>query len=129
MRGAQLAMVVLAACESGATRDATRPRDAVDQLMRCAFDGVSGDDDTGRVEAALRHALRRDRVAFATRAGRCESALASPGGAHTCVAALKAQWSLLLTVAQRSAVDVIDQDVAVRRVGDAYTEALRRCPR
>jgi hypothetical protein len=34
----------------------------------------------------------------------------------------------MLAVVQRSAVDAIDDDVAVRRVGEAYTDVMRTCP-
>ncbi len=105
------------------------PREALGQLVVCALDGAGEQPDPGRFEGSLRQALRGDRERFATRAGACESALETEGGRHPCLARMRTRWSALLTVVQRPGVGAIDQDIAVRRAGEAYTEAMARCPR
>jgi hypothetical protein len=76
----------------------------------------------------MRQSLRLDRERFAARAGTCESALETEGGRHACLARLRARWAAMLTTVQRPSPDAIDHDVAVRRVSEAYTEAMRTCP-
>ncbi|MFO0627223.1 MAG: hypothetical protein U0325_16560 [Polyangiales bacterium] len=105
----------------------TTPREALAEFARCVFDGVPADASPARVEAATRLALRVNRGEFAVRAGRCEDALRVRGGAPACLAPLRARWSGMLPVIQRPGVDAIDLDVAVRRVGEAWTLA-QRCP-
>lgn len=131
MRGWCVALVVgAAACDRApVTQEIRRPRDALGQLVLCALDQTGEQPDPGRFEGALRQALRGDRGRFATRAGACESALETEGGRHPCLARMKARWSALLTVVQRPGVDAIDQDMAVRRAGEAYIDATARCPR
>ncbi len=120
--------LLLAACERDEPRPVRAPREAVRQLLRCALDGVGEEPAAARVEGAMRVELRRDRERFAARAGTCETALETEGGRHPCVARLRERWARMLTVVQRPAADAIDQDVAIRRIGEAYTEASRSCP-
>lgn len=128
MRPRWLAWAVCA----GACRTPTAPtpdaRGAMTELARCTLDGVEGTPDTARLEAAMRRALRGDRGRFAVRAGRCIDALSPSTGDRACLAGLRGRWDEMLPVIQRAAPDAIDDDLAVRRVGDAWTDALRRCP-
>lgn len=123
-----LTALALTACDRNTPAPVTTPRAALDQLLRCTFDGLRGDPTPSRLEGAMRHALHATRGRFATRAGVCESALDTPGGRHPCLAGLRTRWSSMLVVVQRPTPDAIDDDVAVRRVGEAYTDAQRNCP-
>ena len=76
----------------------------------------------------MRQALRRDRAAWVVRAGHCEASLAVRGVTPTCVRALRDRWSEMLPVVQRPGDDPIATDVAVRRVGEAWTAAKVGCP-
>jgi len=129
VRGVLALTATLAACDRAPVTEVRTPREALAQLVVCSLDRAGAEPDPGRFEGALRQSLRGDRERFATRAGACESALETEGGRHPCLARLRARWSSLLTVAQRPGVDAIDQDVAVRRAGEAYAEAAARCPR
>jgi hypothetical protein len=123
-----LALALGLGCGRGAAPESARsPREALGELARCAFDGVQGDAPVARVEAALRLEVRRRRAEFAVRAGRCEDALRVGAATPPCLAPLRARWAELLPVAQRSAPDAIDLDVAVRRVGEAWRVA-QACP-
>jgi hypothetical protein len=124
----------LALCLAACTRTAppasvATPREALAQLALCALDRADPDPDPDRFEGSLRQLLRADRERFATRAGACETALETPGGRHPCLARLRTRWAALLTVVQRPGVDAIDQDVAIRRAGEAWADAAARCPR
>jgi hypothetical protein len=121
-------VALLAACERETSRPVRAPREAIGQLLRCTFDGVGATPAPAQLEGAMRVDLHRDRAHFAERAGTCETALETEGGRHPCVARLRARWAQMLTVVQRPAIDAIDQDVAVRRVSEAYLDAARVCP-
>jgi hypothetical protein len=124
-----VAFALLSACDRSETeREVTQPREAVRQLVRCALDGVGDVPDVARLEGAFRQALRNQREQFSTRAGTCEILLDSRGGKHVCVARLKTRWAEMLRVVQRPGRDAIDQDMAIRHVGEAYAESLRTCP-
>ncbi len=122
------AFTLALACDREGPKPVRAPREALRQLMRCTLDDVGEAPPPGRLEGAMRVALRRDRAHFAARAGTCESALETEGGAHACVSRLRSRWAEMLTVVQRPSPDAIDQDVAVRRVSEAYIEASRDCP-
>ncbi|MFO0647564.1 MAG: hypothetical protein U0326_15085 [Polyangiales bacterium] len=126
--GGLLLALALAACERDAPRPVRAPREAVRQLLRCTLDNLGEEPSAARVEGAMRFELRRDRERFAARAGTCETALETEGGRHACVARLRERWARMLTVVQRPAADAIDQDVAIRRIGEAFLEASRSCP-
>lgn len=130
MRGAArcLFALALAACERDEPRPVRAPREALGQLVRCSLDRVSTTPSASQLEGAMRQSLRLDRERFAARAGTCESALETEGGRHACLARLRARWAAMLTTVQRPSPDAIDHDVAVRRVSEAYTEAMRTCP-
>jgi hypothetical protein len=131
VRGAWvLAAGALAACDGERTRDEgpRSPRDAMAQWARCAFDGVGEGPTPEQVEGAMRLALRRERARWVVRAGRCEDALTVRGETPACLRGLRARWSAMLPVAQRGVDDAIDTDVAVRRVGEAWSAAQRGCP-
>jgi hypothetical protein len=120
------ALGALAGCE----RDAEGPRsarEAMAQWARCSFDGLGEYPTAGRVEGSMRQSLRRDRAGWVVRAGRCEGALAVGPATPACLAPLRARWSQMLPVAQRAVDDAIETDVAVRRVGEAWSLALRDC--
>jgi hypothetical protein len=102
-------------------------REAMAQWARCSFDGIGDRPTAGQVEGAMRQALRRERANWVVRAGRCEGALAVGATTPACLTGLRARWSQLLPVAQRGVDDAIETDVAVRRVGEAWTLALRDC--
>jgi hypothetical protein len=124
-----LLAALLAGCgRESPTEGPGSPREALAEFARCVFDGVSPDASPARVEAATRLALRTNRGDFAVRAGRCEDALRVRGEVPACLASLRTRWSGMLPVIQRPGVDAIDLDVAVRRVGEAWTLA-QRCPR
>ena len=125
---ASLTIALVTACEREGPRPVRAPREAMGQLIRCTLDGVGAAPPPGRLEGEMRQALRHDRAHFAERAGTCESALETEGGAHACVARLRSRWAEMLTVVQRPSPDAIDQDVAVRRVSEAYIEDSRDCP-
>lgn len=127
MSRAWWALCVACGCRA-ATSPAVDARGAMTELARCTLDGVEGTPDAARLEASMRRALRADRGRFAVRAGRCVDALSPEGASRACLAPLRARWEQMLPVVQRAAPDAIDDDLAVRRVGDAWTEALRRCP-
>ncbi len=119
---------LLAACRRDSALDGpATAREASAEFIRCAFDRVPASASAAQVEAATRLALRRERAEFVVRAGRCEDALRVRDAVPACLATLRARWGALLPVAQRPGVDAIDLDVAVRRVGDAWTLA-RACP-
>lgn len=130
MRGAEralLAAVLATACQRGASDDGpVSAPEALAEFSRCALNELPADAPPARIEAALRLALRRERGDFVVRGGRCEDALRVRGEVPTCLAPLRGRWAELLPVAQRPGVDAIDLDVAVRRVGEAWSLA-RRC--
>lgn len=119
-----LAALAVTACERAQTAPSS-PRAAMAELARCALDGVGDAPRPDVLEAALRRALRDGRSRFALRAGRCEEALSA--ARDPCLDPLRARWSSLLTEAQRPEGDVIFSDVAVRRVGEAWSAALSHC--
>lgn len=125
---ALLAALLLGCRRDPAAEGPATPREALAEFARCVFDGVSPDASPARLEAATRLALRANRGDFAVRAGRCEDALRVRGEVPACLAPLRTRWSGMLPVIQRPGVDAIDLDVAVRRVGEAWTVA-QRCPR
>jgi hypothetical protein len=128
-RALALCLGVAAACSRGAAGD-DGPRgapEAMAQWARCAFDGVGEGPTPEQLEGAMRLALRRDRGRWVVRAGRCEDALTVRGETPACLRPLRARWSAMLPVAQRSVDDAIEMDVAVRRVGEAWSAAQRAC--
>ncbi len=130
MRVAALAAVWwLAGCERAPTYDGpVDARAAMGQWVRCAFDGVGEEPTAGRLEGAMRQALRRDRAQWVLRAGRCEDALSVRGQTPACLMGLRSRWAEMLPVVQRGHDDAIETDVAVRRVGEAWSAARRGCP-
>jgi len=136
VRVASLAMVTvavavgcLAGCERAATDDGpVDARAAMGQWVRCAFDGVGEAPTAGRLEGAMRQALRRDRAQWVLRAGRCEDALSVRAQTPACLVGLRTRWAEMLPVVQRGSDDAIETDVAVRRVGEAWSAARRGCP-
>jgi hypothetical protein len=131
VRGAWLLVAgVLAGCERGGAQDdgPRSPREAMAQWARCALDGVGDGPTAGQLEGTMRLALRRDRARWVVRAGRCEDVLSVHGETPACLRGLRARWSQMLPVAQRGIDDAIETDVAVRRVGEAWSAAQRGCP-
>ncbi len=120
--------LALAACERDEPRPVRDPREALRQLVRCSLDRVSAAPPASQLEGSMRQSLRLDRERFAARAGTCESALETEGGRHACLDRLRTRWAEMLTTVQRPSPDAIDHDVAVRRISEAYTEAMRACP-
>lgn len=131
MRGVERATLVSlalsVACRREVDAGARTPREALTEFVRCTYDRLDARATAAQIEAATRLALRRERAAFAVRAGRCEDALRVGGAVPSCLAPLRMRWGAMLPVAQRPGVDAIDLDVAVRRVGEAYSLA-QRCP-
>lgn len=127
MRSAWLALLLLA-CEREAPRTTATPHEALRQWARCTFEDARGQSTAAELEASVRRALRHDRERFVARAGRCEDALIVGESVPPCLARLKERWDAMLPIAQRPVDDAIDLDVAVRRVGEAWTEANARCP-
>ena len=121
-------ILLLLACEREPPRPAATPREALRQWARCTFEDARGQPTAAEFEASVRRALRRDRERFVARAGRCEDALIVGESVPPCIARLKERWDAMLPIAQRPVDDAIDLDVAVRRVGEAWTDANARCP-
>ena len=124
-----LAAGALAACERGAARDdgPGGAREAMAQWARCSLDGVGEGPTAEQLEGAMRLALRRDRARWVVRAGRCEDALTVRAETPACLRGLRARWTQMLPVVQRGVDDAIETDVAVRRVGEAWSAAQRDC--
>ncbi len=119
----------LVGCERAAVEDGpVDARAAMGQWVRCAFDGVGDAPAAGSLEGAMRQALRRDRAQWVLRAGRCEDALSVRGQTPACLVGLRTRWAEMLPVVQRASDDAIETDVAVRRVGEAWSAARRGCP-
>lgn len=130
MRAPLAVALALVACErSTPVTEPRGPREALHQVLHCALGAFGDEPDPARFEGSIRQALRGDRERFVLRAGACESAFATEGGSHPCLARLRTRWSALLSVLQRPGVHAIDQDVAIRKTGEAYAEAFARCPR
>ena len=127
MRSAWI-VFLLFACEREPPRTAATPREALRQWARCTFDDTRAQPTAAELEASVRRALRRDRERFVARAGRCEDVLIVGESVPACLARLKERWDAMLPIAQRPVDDAIDLDVAVRRVGEAWTDAHARCP-
>jgi hypothetical protein len=113
-------LLAVGACRREAPRRLTRAA-AVRELALCAFDGLGPEPSAPAVESAIRRALRKDRYAFAVRAGRCGTVLdAELRARDPAAAALGEAWDALLPRAQASAPDDIALERTVRHVGNAW---------
>lgn len=121
-------LTTLFACRRDAPSEAPRTREAaLRQLALCTFDGLGPEPDAMRVEAAIRQALRRDRMAFAERAGQCESAISDELRTHDpAMRTLDEAWSALRSAAQTNPADQIALERAVRHIGNAWRTVARR---
>lgn len=123
--GTTLAVAVLAgACPSAnpgslatAPANVTEAREA---FVRCVFDQPAARRDGSAFEAAVRRALRQDRLAFAIRGGRCETALDGAAASDPRTEVFARAWSDLLPRVQAREPDEVTVEQAIRHVGNAY---------
>lgn len=122
-------MVVFAAgCSRPEAVAVQSPQVAMESLARCADPTLVGAVRADWLEGVIRQDATRDRAAFSVRAGRCEDLLGPSERTHECLRTLRLRWAEMLATVQSPTPDAIALDVAVRRVGDAWTEARTRCP-
>lgn len=116
------AIVAWSGChrETPAPSSPANRTDAHDAFVRCMFDAPPAAHDGSAMEAAVRRALRADRISFSVRAGRCEMVLESVRTRDAPTEVFDRAWDELLPLAQASAPDDIALEQAVRHVGNAY---------
>ncbi len=121
--GAVLAMMT-ASCHRESGRPATpRTRDEAQMVFaRCLFDAPPARRDGAGFEAALRRALRADRMSFAVRGGRCESALDGVRDQDPTSGVFVRAWNELLPLAQATHPDDIALEQSIRHAGNAWRE-------
>ncbi|MEI8254806.1 MAG: hypothetical protein WCJ30_03955 [Deltaproteobacteria bacterium] len=96
------------------------PTEAREAFVRCVFDQPPPRRDGSSFEAAMRLALRHDRMAFAVRGGRCESALETARAHDAATDTFARAWSDLLPRVQAGAPDDVTVEQSIRHVGNAY---------
>ncbi len=119
---------VVVSATAGCSRDGAgtspaapaRATEAREAFVRCVFDQPPAPRDGTAFEAALRRALRVDRLAFAVRGGRCETALDGARAHDAATESFARAWSDLLPRVQASAPDDVTVEQSIRHVGNAY---------
>jgi len=116
------AVVALSGCHRGTGAPAVPANraDAHEAFVRCMFDAPPAAHDGSAMEAAVRRALRADRISFSLRAGRCEMVLEAVRTRDVPTETFNRAWDELLPLAQASAPDDIALEQAVRHIGNTY---------
>ncbi len=118
---------VFVSCHRESQRSPAHSRDAEEltELASCLFDRAAVAPDAAFVESAIRRALRRDRLAFAERAGRCTQSLSDHAEVPASWRAMATAWNELLPLAQQRDPTDLSLERAIRHVGNAWRDVQR----
>jgi hypothetical protein len=93
---------------------------ARESFARCLFDEPPPRGDASAFEAAVRRVVRAERMTFAIRAGRCESALDGVRDRDARTGDFARAWDDLLPRIQNAAPDDITLEQSIRHTGNAW---------